>query len=105
MEWLGQFLSPGGDGGPWSFIAAIASAIAIITLSLRKRRDLNYEEMKKRITTLETDLGEARDRIEVLEERIGEKDWELVNADRNVFVLRRVLAQNGLKDPTMEATG
>ena len=76
---------------------SMASAIAIIVVAFRKRRDVDIVEMAKRINDLETRVGG-------LEKELHTTRETLVDRDRKLFLIRRTLAQNGIADPTLEAS-
>lgn len=78
-----------------ALFAAIASSAAIIIQALRKRKDVDLTEVVSRNTNLE-------ERVTALEELVDEMRIELVDRERVVFLLRRVLAQEGIPDPTLE---
>jgi hypothetical protein len=79
---------------------SVIGGIAVIIVALRRRRDVDYTEMQKRINALEG-------RVETLEtERIADhaelsrlRDT-LVERERIVFQLRSTLARHGIDDPT-----
>ena len=80
-----------------AFLAAIASSAAIIVQALRKRKDVDIAELQTRNADLEK-------RVSAVEELLDELRVELVRSERNVFLLRRLVAQAGLDDPTLEET-
>lgn len=75
----------------------VTGALAIIIVAFRKRRDVDIVEMAKRITALETRVGD-------LETELHDTRVTLVDRDRKLFLIRRTLAQNGIPDPTLEAS-
>lgn len=83
------------ESGLLVYFSAIASSVAIVVTALRKRRDVNYAEMQQRIDGLV-------ERVEHLEGALDSTQAELVVAERDRFKLRRVLAQHGIADPTLE---
>lgn len=74
-------------------IAGIASAVAVVVTSLRKRKDVDYEELQKRVVDLEA-------RIKELEPVVVELRRELLATEAREFKLRRVLLAHGIPDPT-----
>ena len=97
-----------------AIIAAIGSTGALLITSLRKRQDTTVEELKLRNVTEENEHRQTKEALEVVK---GERNAEQrtsgdlrrqlrleqnynVLKDRIIFKLRRVLAQNGLSDPT-----
>lgn len=78
-----------------ALVAALASAGAIIIQATRKRKDVDIEELQQRNEALEI-------RVSKLEGLVDGLRVELVQSERNVFLLRRVVAQAGLEDPTLE---
>lgn len=97
MEWLTGLVPLGDSAQTGGLIAALAAAVATIILALRKRQDVDVDELIKRVTSLES-------RVEELESDLTTTRASLVAADRNTFVLRRTLAQHGIPDPTAEAS-
>lgn len=93
-QWIGRSSV---DANVAAVVAAIASAIAVIITALRKRRDVDIEDLKKRIINLVS-------RVEALENDLETTRADLVDAEHDRFILRRTLAANGIADPTMEAT-
>lgn len=97
MDWLSSFLGISADG---LTAGSVMGGVAVIILALRRRRDVGYDEMQKRITTLEG-------RVETLETEHDEARAELaecrdtqVQNDRDRFMLRSTLARHGIPDPT-----
>lgn len=86
------------EAGIVAVISGVASAIAVIITSLRKRRDVDVDEMKIRIKKL-------TGRIERAEAKIAELRSKLVNYEGVIFRLRSVLARNGIQDPTKAQGG
>lgn len=78
-------------------IVAIASAAAIIITALRKRKDADVLELKKRVDSL-------AGRVNHLEGALESTQRDLITAERHRFVLRRVLAQHNIPDPTLEVS-
>lgn len=78
-------------------VAACASAVAVIITATRKRRDVDIEDMQRRIVSL-------TDRVEAIEAELDSTRSDLVDAEHDRFILRRTLAQHGIPDPTMEAS-
>lgn len=76
-----------------ALIAAIASAVAAIAVSLRKRKDVDINEILARSKALEK-------RVETLEVTVETLQSELVEAEHDRFLLRRTLAKHGISDPT-----
>lgn len=79
-----------------ALIAAIASAVAVIVTSLRKRKDVDINEVIARSKALEK-------RVETLEKTVDALQAELVDTEHDRFVLRRTLAAHGITDPTAKA--
>ena len=83
-------------GAEWAALASgVAGAIAVVLTSFRKRRDVDFDEMKKRITDQANRLADA-------EEQIGHLRAQLVKCEASAFELRRLLAMNVIEDPTKE---
>jgi len=96
MSWIPDAVSGAGTGLA-ALTAAVASAVAVIITALRKRRDVDVVEMQLRINSLDK-------RVKKLESELDVTREELVAEEATTFRLRRVLAQNGLADPTLEAS-
>lgn len=78
-----------------AMIAAVASAIAISITALRKRKDVDVNELQTRV-------GDLTERVTHLETRLDATQDELVQVEWDNFTLRRTLAANGIPDPTRE---
>lgn len=73
-----------------ALIGGCASAVAVLSTSMRTRQDLDVDEIKKRTEDLTT-------RLSASEKEIGELRSQLVQCEENNFALRRLLAANGIK--------
>lgn len=96
MDWLTGLPAVLNSPAP----VAYAAALAVVIMALRKRRDVDVEDMQKRLT-------ELTERVELLESEAVEGRAELskardtlVTRDRQVFLLRSSLARHGHPDPT-----
>lgn len=78
-----------------ALIGGLASALAVVATSFRKRADVDIEELRTRESDLSTRLGDA-------EKRIGQLRAALVACEDRVFKLLRLLAANGI-NPNEEA--
>lgn len=97
MDWWEQIGRSGVGASMAAVVAACASAVAVIITALRKRRDVDIEDLQKRVTNL-------TQRLDLIEEELDSTRSDLVEAEHDRFVLRRTLAQHGIPDPTMEAS-
>lgn len=87
----------GMETGLAALVAAVASAVAVVVTALRKRRDVDVDELLRRIADLTS-------RVERLESDLDTARDELVHTEHHNFVLRRTLAANGIADPTLEVS-
>lgn len=92
LEWIWQAKEVARVLGAdqYAFITALAAAVAVLVTSLRKRKDV--------------DIAEILRKNEILDARVTALETELIQATLDRFALRRVLAENGWEDPTLEAT-
>lgn len=79
-------------------ITGAASAIAVIVTSLRRRKDVDLDELQQRVSDL-------TDRLESAEGKIGDLRSQLVTAEGQIFLLRRTIASHGIPDPLDELLG
>lgn len=96
MDWLSSFLGISEDG---LTAGSVMGGLAVIILALRRRRDVGYTEMQKRITTLEDRVGTLEEQHEEDRAQLEECRDTQVQKDRAVFIYRSTLAQNGIPDP------
>lgn len=81
-----------------ALLGGVASAVAVIATSFRRRQDVDLDELQKRVTDLTARLADA-------EEQIGHLRAQLVAAESRVFQLSRVLAANGIDPQQVEGQG
>lgn len=80
-------------GNVVAFLSGLTALVSIAITSLRKRKDVSVEEMEKRINDLETSAADREDDLAMAQ-------TAALAASRDVFLLRQVLAQRGIPDPT-----
>lgn len=85
-----------------TMISAIAAAVSVIIVHLRKRQDVSVAEMQERIQRLEERSEALMERIGHYENENGNLRAELIIATRRIFILERTLARHGIPDPESE---
>lgn len=99
MDWLQGIpdvaKAVGGDVA--AFIAISVSSLAIIIRALRSNKAEDLAEVIRKNAALEQRVSELETKYDTIQ-------VELVTVEHDRFVLRRVLAANGLADPTLEAS-
>lgn len=76
-----------------ALIGGVASAVALLSTTVRKRQDLDVDEMRQRTGDLSTRLADA-------EKEIGSLRAALVKCEQAAFALRRLLAAHGIQEPS-----
>lgn len=76
-----------------ALVGAVASAIAVIATSVRKRQDTDVDELRKRAEVLERKVQAMGDELEQVRA-------EAIACERTVYQLRRLLAQHGIEETT-----
>ena len=88
-------------------VAALASTVGLLVTSLRKRQDTTVEELRLKARTEQEEHNDTKEELRL--EKITSADLRRslrheqdfnVQKDRKIFILRRLLAQNGINDPT-----
>lgn len=80
-------------GNVVAFLSALAALVSVAITSLRKRKDVSVGEMQARIESLEGENAELTDDLAV-------SQTLALARGRDLFLLRNVLAEHGIPDPT-----
>lgn len=73
-------------------LGGLGSVLAVVLPALRKRQDVDVDELRERVSDLSTRLAKA-------EEENGHLRAELIRLEALVFSLRRLLAAHGITEP------
>lgn len=76
-----------------AFLSGLAALASVAITSLRKRKDVSVEEMRQRIKDQDA-------RIDELEDDLAVAQASALAKGRDCFLLRTVLADRGIPDPT-----
>lgn len=90
-----QSVSNGGVGNLIAFLSALAALLSVAITSLRKRKDVSVVEMQARIESLEAQAASLNAVVQTVQTMA-------IARGRELFLLRNVLAENGLSDPTTQ---
>lgn len=80
-----------------ALVGGLASALAVVATSMRKRLDVDVDEMRSRVSDLTERLTSA-------EKELGQLRAELVKAEGRIFALTRLLAAHGIDEPSGATT-
>ncbi len=88
-------------------VAALASTVGLLVTSLRKRQDTTVEELRLKARNEREEHDDTKEELRLERHTSAQLRLALrreqnynVQKDRKIFVLRRILANNGLPDPT-----